>query len=76
MMLAQTYPATDQMVQQIHQAVEQIPGQGFALLFLLVALNLLATIVVLWRQHRLARNQVQLAGMIRQLIQLHSGRRT
>ena len=38
MMLAQTYPAAQESLQQIHEAIDQIPGQGLQLLFYLVVL--------------------------------------
>jgi len=68
MLLGQTtHPGADKMVQEIHQAIMDVPGENLQLLFVLVVMNLVAAVVLIWRQHRLARNPVHLATMIRQL---------
>lgn len=67
MLLAQTTQAGPELLKQVHQAIEQLPGTGLQMLFVLVLLNLVGTIVVIHRLRRLASNQIDLGRMIGQL---------
>ena len=67
MLLAQTTQSAAELLQQVHQAIDQLPGTGLQMLFVLVLLNLVGTIVVIHRLWRLANNQIDLGKMIGQL---------
>lgn len=69
-LLADAATAADQAgashVKEIHETVVQnMPPGGLGVLFVLVALTLIVSLYAVWGQRRIARNQVELAELLR-----------
>ena len=57
----------EDMVKEIHQAVQGLPVGGLKLIFLVSIISLVGILWLVHRQQKLARNQVKLAGILEEM---------
>ena len=60
------------MIEQIYQAVQDLPAGGLRLIMIVSIISLVGILWLVHRQQKLARNQVKLAGILEEMAERSS----
>ena len=69
MMLAQMSEETTKQIDKIHEVLEKVPAWGLKTVVMLSIFTAVGVIVLWQRQKQIARNQVDMAKLLEQLIE-------
>ncbi len=65
-------PSEEAMIEQIYQAVQNLPAGGLRLILIVSIISLVGILWLVHRQQKLARNQVKLAGILEEMAERSS----
>lgn len=71
-LLADTVPDTEKMVNIIHDKLVRLPDLSLYIMWILSIITAALVVVIFLRQRKIAKNQVELGQLIKQIIEKES----